>query len=156
MKRIFFCLVVLLVMSCSKGIEPSLPTYPVNLIIDLDLEWRLKAVQAHKIFNKSNTVYQYDAQTGMGGILIYHGFDNNGGGAKDAYYAFDAACPYEASTNAIVEVDEDGIYAVCPKCGSKYELLNGLGNPTQGSLSTKYLQHYPVNLANNKIIVRNY
>ena len=141
MKRIFFCLVVLLVMSCSKGIEPSLPTYPVNLTIDLDLEWRLKAVQAHKIFNKSNTLYQYDAQTGMGGILIYHGIDNNGG---------------EASTNAIVEVDEDGIYAVCSKCGSKYELLNGLGNPTQGSLSTKYLQHYPVNLSNNKIIVRNY
>lgn len=144
----------LLAMSCSQGLEPSLPLYSVYLTVDLDLEWRLKASQAHKIFNKSNTVYQYDAQTGMGGILLYNGIDNMTGG-KDRYYAFDAACPYEAKSNVTVEVEEGSIYALCPQCGTKYEILTGLGNPVEGP-GTKVLQQYPVTHANNKITVRNY
>lgn len=153
MKRVIVCLIFFFALSCSKSIEQSLPLYPVNLTINLDYEWRLKASQAYKIFNKSNTQYQYNAQTGMGGILIYNGFDNNGGAHR--YYAFDAACPYESQSNVIVEVDSDGLHAICPKCGSKYELLYGLGNPIEGP-STKYLQHYPVTQTNNTIVVRNY
>ena len=60
---------------------------------------------------------------GLGGVLVYNGFSNNGG-SQNVYYAFDAACPYEASSNVKVEV-QDGTFAVCPKCGSKYAILNG-------------------------------
>lgn len=106
MKRIIFCLLTFMVLSCSKTIEPSLGLYPVYFEVNLNTEWRLQASQASKIFTEKNT-NQHDARFGLGGILVYNGFSNNGG-SQNVYYAFDAACPYEASSNVTVEV-QDGV-----------------------------------------------
>lgn len=152
MKRIFFCFLTFMVLSCSKTIEPSLGLYPVYFEVNLNTEWRLQASQAHKIFTKENT-NQYQANFGLGGVLVYNGFSNNGG-SQNVYYAFDAACPYEASSNVKVEV-QDGTFAVCPKCGSKYDISNGLGNPIEGP-ATKVLQQYYVNQKDKTLLIRNY
>lgn len=109
MKRIIFCLLTFMVLSCSKTIEPSLGLYPVYFEVNLNTEWRLQASQASKIFTEKNT-NQHDARFGLGGILVYNGFSNNGG-SQNVYYAFDAACPYEASSNVTVEV-QDGVLAI--------------------------------------------
>lgn len=61
---------------------------------------------------------------------------------------------YEASSNVKVEV-QDGTFAVCPKCGSKYDILNGLGNPIEGP-ATKVLQQYYVNQKDKNLLIRNY
>lgn len=154
MKRFLSCLLVLLALSCTKTIETTIPYCPVYLELDLTFQDRaLKEMQAYKIYTQSN-IDQDGERTGFGGVLVYHGLNNNGG-AGEAYYAFDAACPYEAQVNIKVEVDENRIYAICPKCGSKYEILNGIGNPIEGP-SKNYLQQYPVTPMGNKLYIRNY
>ena len=153
MKRFLYCLLILLVCSCSKMAETTIPNYPVYLELDLTFEDRaLKASQAYKIYTQSNIGPLETA--GFGVVLVFHGFSNNGG-TGETYYAFDAACPFEAQANVKVEVDENAIYAICPKCGSKFEILNGIGNPVEGP-SKSYLRQYSVTQANNKLYVRNY
>lgn len=138
-------------LSCSKTYESSIPYRQVNLELDLSYQDKaLKAVQAYKIYTQDN-IDQAGELTGFGGVLVYHGLDNAGG---DAYYAFDAACPYEADKNTIVAVDDDAVYAVCPKCHSRYELLNGIGNPVSGPAEYT-LKSYQVFSKGSKIYVQN-
>lgn len=145
---LFFLLGVL---SCSKTYESSIPYRQVNLELNLTYQDKaLKSVQAYKIYTQDN-IDQAGELTGFGGVLVYHGLDSNG---ADAYYAFDAACPYEADRYTTVGVDEDGIYAVCPKCHSRYELLNGFGNPVSGPAEYG-LKTYQVFIKGNKIYVQN-
>lgn len=150
MKRTFLCLLLFIGLSCSKTIETSIPYRRVYLELDLTYQDKvLNTIQAYKIYTQKN-IDQEGELTGFGGVLVYHGLNSNGSGA---FYAFDAACPYEAKSNVCVEVEESAIYAICPVCGSKYELLNGFGNPVEGP-SEYRLQSYPVTTVGNKIYIR--
>lgn len=137
-------------LSCSKTYESSIPYRQVNLQLDLTFEDKdLKSLQAYKIFTQGRHAGEL---TGFGGVLVYHGTDNNG---VDAYYAYDAACPYEADKYTLVSVDENGIYAFCPKCHSRYNLLDGgAGNPISGP-SQYGLKVYQVWMKGSKIYVQN-
>jgi nitrite reductase/ring-hydroxylating ferredoxin subunit len=138
------------ILSCDKTYISSIPDYPVYLELDLDYEDKaLKAIQAYHIYTQKD-INQDIERTGFGGVLVYHGISDNGTGA---YYAFDAACPHEANRTVTVEVDADRIYAVCPKCQSKYELLNGIGNRISGP-SKEQLKAYHVQTVGNKVYVR--
>ena len=127
-RRIFPLLILFTLLSCADTIETRIP---YRIVIDQDRE-----------------------QTGFGGVLVYHGLSSNGTGA---FFAFDAACPHEASANVIVEVDESAVYAICPKCGSKFELLNGIGNPVEGPCAEEKqaLKQYVVDTNGNKIYIHN-
>lgn len=150
-KRMCLVMGVLATFACSKTYESSIPSYEVYLELDLTYQDKaLKAIQAYKIYDRSN-IDQEGERTGFGGVLVYHGLGSDGG---DAYYAFDAACPHEASRNTRVEVDEDGLYAVCPACNSRFELINGFGNPVSGPAEYN-LKAYQVFHEGNKIYVRN-
>jgi len=66
------------------------------------------------------------------------GYDNNGiiiYSGVDEFYAYDRTCPHDYSINGLsVKVNIDiasSIYAVCPKCGTKYALSAG-GTPASG------------------------
>ena len=52
---------------------------------------------------------------GFGGILVCTTYE-----AK--YLAFDLACPYEVKQDVRVKVD--GMFAVCEKCGSKFNIYD--------------------------------
>lgn len=133
-----------LALSCSKTYESSIPYRQVNLQINLTFEDKeLKNLQAYKLFTQGRYAGEL---TGFGGVLVYHG--------TDGYYAFDAACPYEADRNITVGVDDHGIYAVCPKCHSRYELLYGFGNPVSGPAQYG-LKKYQVWVNGNEIRVKN-
>ena len=124
-------------LACSETIEMRIPVRPVSLELDLTYQDKaLNAIQGWKIYRQNN-VDQAGEYTGFGGVLVYHGLDASGG---DSFYAFDAACPHEASSNVLIEVDESAIYGICPQCGSKYELLNGIGNPVEGPAAQARLQ----------------
>ncbi|MDR1937223.1 MAG: (2Fe-2S)-binding protein [Tannerellaceae bacterium] len=152
MKRIFFCLLVFFINSCDKVHISSIPYYQVYLELDLTFEDKdLLPTSAYKIFTSPKNINQSIEKTGFGGVLVYHGLDGSG---ADAYYAFDMACPYEANRSVTVEVDEDHLHAVCPKCRSKYELMFGLGNPVSGP-AREQLKPYQVSVSGNKIYVRN-
>lgn len=145
-KRKFLLPLLLLAgFACTEKIEMRIPSQRVYLELDLTYNDKaLNALYSHKIYTKDN-IDQANEYTGFGGVLVFHG-DN------DIFYAFDAACPYEAQSNVIVTVENGDINAICPKCGSKYELLYGVGNPVSGP-SEYYLQRYPVSRSGNKIFV---
>ena len=62
---------------------------------------------------------------GGNGIIVYRA-------SESGFNAFDCTCTYEVSDTCAVILDEGNIVgAVCPVCGSKYELVN-CGMPTSG------------------------
>jgi nitrite reductase/ring-hydroxylating ferredoxin subunit len=133
--------------ACEKAYVSSIPNYPVYLELDLDFEDRdLLPIPSFKIYTSLN-INQASEKTGFGGVLVYHG--------ADTYYAFDAACPHEASRSITVDVtDESLLYATCPKCGTQYDLMSGAGNPVSGP-GKERLKPYNVRLNRNILYVGN-
>ena len=78
-----------------------------------------------------------DLQSDGGRIVIKNeGYGNNGiivyRLSESIFNAYDCTCTYEVSDTCAVTLDEGNIAgAVCPVCGSKYELIN-CGMPTSG------------------------
>lgn len=65
-------------------------------------------------------------RTGYGGILLV-------ASAKAEALAYDLSCPVENSPDVRVYIDEDQRYeAVCPKCGSHYDVFQSYGAPLSG------------------------
>ncbi|MDR1356949.1 MAG: (2Fe-2S)-binding protein [Tannerellaceae bacterium] len=150
MKRILLCLLALASSSCEKAFVSSIPDYAVYLELDLDFEDNaLLPVLAYKIYTPQN-VNQAVEKTGFGGVLVFHGI----GAGTNPYHAFDAACPYEANRSITVAVDEDHLYATCPKCQTRYDLASGAGNPVSGP-GHEQLKPYRVSVVGNKIRVGN-
>jgi nitrite reductase/ring-hydroxylating ferredoxin subunit len=123
--------------SCAKTEEARIPYYPVNLKLYLNFEDKeLLSSGNSKIYTAKDITASEKA--GFGGVIVYHSPY-----AYGEYWAYDLACPYEASTSSLIEVKEQGnLYAVCPHCKSEYDLT--LGYPKQGSVSTYRLQPYNV------------
>ena len=153
-RRIFPLLILFTLLSCADTIETRIPYRIVSLELDLTYpDFFFNDTATTEIYTQAN-IDQDREQTGFGGVLVYHGLSSNGTGA---FFAFDAACPHEASANVIVDVDESAVYAICPKCGSKFELLNGIGNPVEGPCAEEKqaLKQYVVDTNGNKIYIHN-
>jgi nitrite reductase/ring-hydroxylating ferredoxin subunit len=104
----------------------------------------LTAPTGYKLFPQPTIVGEY---TGFGGVIVYHALDDN-------FYAFDLACPVEANRTIRVEMDDDGIHAACPKCGSVYEFSAGVAFPIQGP-SEESLRQYKVYTSGSILYVNN-
>jgi nitrite reductase/ring-hydroxylating ferredoxin subunit len=126
MKKILLLFVsIALLFSCSNNSfdnkNPYLPSYPVDIQINLSLPLYLKL----KFI--SNGVYIYGK--GVRGVFVF----NTGSG----YNAFDAACPNQAlsscSTMDFKKLDPldplkiDYTRVVCPCDGTEYSLFTGQG-----------------------------
>ena len=149
MRRLFvlFCLCLFFV-TCSKEYFNPIPIHRVYLEVDLNIHHVLQSFPSYKIFTSKNTIHGKE-QTGYAGVLVAYTIFGE-------YKAFDIACPNEARTDAVVEIDKDN-NAVCKVCGSKFDvILNGYGGCIEGP--SKYsLRPYRVLLKDNKtLIVRNY
>ena len=102
---------------------------------------------SHKIFTAKNTIHGKEF-TGFAGVLVT--YSTFGG-----YQAFDIACPHEARTDAVVEIDKDN-NAVCKVCGSKYEVILNYGSGACiGGPSKHSLRLYRTSLKNKTLIVNN-
>jgi hypothetical protein len=131
MKRLCFFVLFLMVMACEK-----IPVNPINasVYLRLDLNNRdkvLRGIPSYRVFSLSKPGVDYNPaqneRIGLGGLLVVRT-------PVDTWSAFDLACPNEQipGRNAIVEVDKDGIYAICPHCGTKYQILDGTGIAVEG------------------------
>ena len=96
---------------------------------------------------------------GYGGVLVVVGYDDN---LSNRYFSYDLCCPYEADANVRVYTGmyllypdkyQEG-YAVCPKCGSEYYLIDGWGRVSKGP-SKHPLKRYQTDYVNNYLIIRN-
>ena len=93
------------------------------------------SIGAHRYFNKEKALpatfpYKENFATGFGGVLLIAGV----GGEP---YAFDASCPVEGSASVVVDIERGSFEAVCPKCHSHFEVINGTGVPLSGTASEK-------------------
>lgn len=97
-----------------------------------------------------NFPYTEISSTGFAGIVLLCDLSNQP-------RAYDLACPVELKNNVRVEIDKDKLQAVCPKCGSRFDVFENFGYPLSGpAVEKKYgLQRYnvfgPDNLGGYKI-----
>lgn len=148
MRKFIPLLILFCALSCTKTEHSYFPSYPVYLELDLTFEDKdLNGVMAYKeyILGKTPNLGARE-RTGLGGVLVYHGVDG--------YRAYDLACPNETQASVRVEMDENGINAVCPKCGSKYNVFEGYGNRVDGP-ATRGLKQYQTALSGTKLYVTN-
>ena len=151
MKRFLFCLLILFVCSCSKFEESDIPYAQVYLEIDLRFgDNDLVGMYHHKSITKARTAGE---RTGFSGVLVVCGIDNYG---NAAYYAFDLCCPHEAKKNIIIEADNAG-KAICPECGTEYDIGYGTGAPTKGVSQYPLRKYYmaPISSDRQEWVVRN-
>ncbi len=123
-----FASFILLFTFCSREENDIIPDIYVDFSIDLnDPEFfDLNEPGGFALINGTNTRYGNRAAGFKGsGIIIYHS-------QPGEFLAFDRTCPHEYSTTQeIVRVNVDGIYAICPTCNTNY-VLPSFGTPISG------------------------
>lgn len=135
---------------CQTVDSDNIPAAPVNIVLADAGTWNTYGVSgfgssrrfilATGVREPSGFPYSQTSATGFGGVLLINGMDPFTA-ATDTPLAYDLACPVERKSDVRVEV-ETGLYeAVCPQCGSHYDVTMGGGAPLSGpaaSGSTKY------------------
>lgn len=115
--------------SCNKE-NDVIPDVYVNFNLDLndpefvDLNGFGGSVTVNALTNNwGQNAAGYDGN----GIIVHAGFGE--------FFAYDRTCPHDYAVNNLsekVNIDpEFSIYAICPKCGTKYALSAG-GTPVSG------------------------
>lgn len=118
---VILSLSVLTLCGCEDD-ESPIAEYPVYVKTSYSEYQTLRFINRFVLYERDG-VYASNFELGYGGVCIFRDLDNRLG-------AFDLACPYENLRTVCLEVDMP--YAVCPMCGSKYDLSYGLGNPVGG------------------------
>ncbi|MDR2384380.1 MAG: (2Fe-2S)-binding protein [Tannerella sp.] len=145
-RLLFLILWLLTAVSCQE-VENPVPVWRVYLNLDLAFEDKeLKAVPAYKTYTIKDVNLAQGESIGYGGVLVVHNMFGE-------YKAFDLSCPYETSQDVLVEVDDEVLYAVCPVCGTKYDV--GTGNGAPNGKSRHSLRIYNVIQNGNKLVVTN-
>jgi len=125
LKIFVFVLFCCFVISCNNDSNrSSIPIAPVQVRINLQHFPHLSAPFATEYFTETNPVVGVWA-VGYGGVLISTFTDFNS--ANIVFAAFDMACPYEIDRNIRVFPESNNVFAVCEKCGSRFDLSDGLG-----------------------------
>ncbi|MBO4965455.1 MAG: hypothetical protein J6C81_04225 [Muribaculaceae bacterium] len=140
--------------SCDDVVEDRIPAYPVNInLADMGM-WNSYGVSGFGVYryfikNQQPAGFPYTeaTYTGFGGVLLIGGMDPYMGNTS-VTLAYDLACPVEVDPNVRVRIDNENFNAVCPKCGSVYDVTMAGGAPVSGPAaapSARYrLQNYQV------------
>lgn len=143
-------LVFLLMVSCRKDEGDVIPDVLVDSHIDLnDPQFAsLSAIGNHALVDATtNNLGIYAAGYDGNGIIIYRA-------QLDEFFAYDRTCPWEYSIDqSSIRINVDGIYAICPECGSNYALPS-FGTPVSGP-STYPLKVYKTSFDGRFIHVYN-
>lgn len=135
--RNFFLILLIssLLNACEEEKQKIIPQTYVNFSLRLDDP---QFIALNSVGNAVVITSSYDGSNSAGydsnGIILYRA-------SQDEFYAFDRTCTYDVEKSIAVEIDESGIMAVCPECGSTYVLPN-IGFPTKESPSKYALHHY--------------
>lgn len=149
-KKIFILVfpVFISLQACNDEIYSPIPSSPVNLTLDLRFEdSELNNVWACKRFTTRRLETD---RLGYGGILVINGVGEN---ILLNLYAYDLACPVEVSKEIRIVPNDLG-KATCPKCGTVYNIVNGIGASESGN--KVFLRSYPVSpLGNDRYRISN-
>lgn len=151
----FVMIWALLCCSCNTIDDDRIPSMPVNINLTTPALWNTYGVSGYGMYRRfikplrepSNFAYGERSYTGYGGVLLISGVNpyTTEAGVPMAY---DLSCPVECKPEIRVEMQSDGILpvAVCPVCGSHYDVTERGGSPTEGpALKDHYgLRRYEV------------
>lgn len=142
MTRILAALALILILAgCDSVDDNRIPSYAVSINLTGAGVWNSYGVSgfgSHRRFIKTanlrepaNFPYSATSATGFGGVLLINGMDAFTTEA-DVPLAYDLSCPVEAKADVRVTVVGDAYDAVCPVCGSRYDVVAGGGGPVAG------------------------
>lgn len=134
---------VVILSACDDNYRSSIPDMPVHLELNLITNYPIFRNSVNQFLVFTRPIKSTD-RIGFGGILVYSGFDMQ-------YHAFDLACPHEVNSSIRVTPNELG-QAVCPSCGSVFDLTFGIGNPISGP-AKETLRRYRTSLQGDILIV---
>lgn len=140
-----FFLFLIFLSGCHSVDDDRIPAMPVNISLADAGIWNTYGVFGfgqNRRFIISQTTrepfgfpYTEASATGFGGILLISGLDPYTGIA-DLPLVYDLSCPVERSPSIRVEVEPELYNAVCPVCGSVYDVTIGAGAPLAGPAAT--------------------
>ena len=157
MKNPIFLLVALLLglSACNTIDDDRIPAMPVNISLSPEGVWNTYGVSGYGIYKyfikeqlqPTGFPYTDRTYTGYGGVLLISGM-NPFTAEAGVPLAYDLSCPVERKQDVRVKIQSGDQLpdAVCPVCGSHYNVIEGGGAPTSGeALSEKYgLARYQV------------
>lgn len=125
--------------ACSDADGTRLPAVAVNInLADAGLwaTYGVAGLGSYRYFVRGEGEphgFQYTAgsATGYGGVLLICCMDPFSA-KPDVPLAFDMACPVECKPDVRVRIDAESLEAVCPVCGSRYNVLTGSGSRVGG------------------------
>ncbi len=134
--------------SCNTITDDALPALPVNINLSPVSVWNTYGVTAFGSYrhfvmqNSEPSGFPYIGQsaTGFGGVLLVCGFNpyTTDAGVPMAY---DLACPVERRAEVRVRMKATDTFpmAVCPECGSTYNVVEHGGAPESGPAAASRL-----------------
>ena len=132
--------------ACTTIDDNRTPAYQVNVRLNSVGLWDTYGVHGmgeYRVFSlrkKLPTNFHFTANTytGFAGVLLLMGFDFTTQ-TYNTPVAFEIACPVENRADVTVDYNPDTFEAVCPVCGSHYNVLEAGGAAVQG---LAYDRHY--------------
>ena len=145
---IFMVVLVLSLGSCTTIDDDRIPSLPVNINLSTTDLWVTYGVAGYGEYRSfilalrepRNFPFTEGTRTGFGGVLLVSGL-NPYTLEAGVPLAYDLSCPVECKPDVRVVMVTDGPLpeAVCPVCGSNYDVVELGGSPTSGpALSKKY------------------
>ena len=135
-------------LACNQVDDDRIPSLPVYINLSGAGMWNSYGVSgvgvSRSFINWKGVMspdgFPFTANTylGFGGVLLIGGVDPFTS-EPNVPLAYDLSCPVECSQTVRVAVDPDGLEAVCPECGSRYDVVMAGGSPVGGpALTGKY------------------
>lgn len=129
-------LVLLLSVAVSCGKEEEdyiIPAHPVNFRVNVNVQDKeLSAPTGAKVFLAPRLDGEYVGYSGL--LIVCSPY------TTDQLFVYDLCCTYEKKQDTKITPEGTG-RAKCAKCGSVYNVLEGIGNPISGP-SKENLQRY--------------
>lgn len=130
---------------CNTVDDDRIPSMTVNIVLADAGTWNTYGVSGYGSSRRfiltgsrrepSGFPYNQTSATGFGGVLLISGMDPYTL-TTDAPLAYDLGCPVERKNDVRVQVEGDLYEAVCPVCGSHYDVCMGGGAPLSGPAAT--------------------
>lgn len=155
---ILFCATAVTgLLSSDSVIDNRIPAMPVAINLSDTGMWNTYGVAGFGLYRyfvkdakpsePAGFSYTASSYTGFGGILLIGGMDPYTN-STNVPLAYDLACPVEVSPTVRVKIDPETFHAVCPVCGSVYNVTMAAGAPVSGPAAAKNaryrLQNYSV------------
>ena len=138
---VFACaaLCVSLFSGCHEVDDERIPRMPVSINITGAGMWNTYGVAGTGLSRDfilregipEGFPYTQGSATGFGGVLLIGGMDPFTS-EPNVPLAYDLACPVERKSSVRVYIDAGNLDAVCPECGSHYNVVTGGGSPVSG------------------------